>query len=124
MAARKAQPVTAPAPTQFHSLTAVTGLYQAKLVGDAEALEVRVIGADVLRWEQVNQKSFFAGEVGLSRIAWIVWAALRRTKTLDVEVAEFMASLEDVLAESDEVDEDEDDDGVELPTPTEADFTA
>lgn len=106
---------------EFTSLAVIAGLYRVKLI-DAEPVEVRVIGADILRWEQVNGKSFFAGEVGLSRIAWVLWAAMRRGKLTALEVADFMAAVEDLEKQDDEppAEAEDDNEGAELPTPTRA----
>lgn len=111
---------------QFQSVALVTGDYEVKLVNDEEPIIVRVIGADILRWEQVNQGSFYAGEVSLSRMAWVVWAALRRQRKTDLEVSAFLAQVEDLAVEREmaEDDEAEDDDSAWLPDPTEADTTA
>lgn len=120
---------------QFNSMAGVTGLYRAILAGQ-EPLEVRVIGADVMRYEQIQKKSFFAGEgVSFTRIAFVVWAALKRTEQTDLSVQDFLKGLEDIEREgADDEDEDEDDDGdaegalgddgsMELPDPTEVDTT-
>ena len=120
----------AEATRQFASLTdGLTGGYQVVLVDADEPLEVDVIGADLLRWEQVTKGSFFSGEVGLSRIVWIVWAAARRQRKTTDEVAEFMAKVVEIRTEDNrppaaEEDTEADEYGVPLPDPTEAGITA
>ena len=116
---------------KFTSMAGMTGNYRITLV-DQEPVEVHVIGADILRWEQNNGvKSFFEGEVGLSRLSYVAWAAMRRTGVTGLTLADFMKSFVDLEAEDDKDDEDEDeedaqegDDGVELPDPSEGDTTA
>ena len=106
---------------EYTSLAIVAGDYRVTLV-DAEPVLIRIIGADILRWEQVNGKSFFAGEVGLSRLAWIAWAAMTRKKLTELSVADFMASLEDLEKQDEEPEQSgevEEDEGVPLPSPTE-----
>ena len=107
---------------EYTSLAIVAGDYRVTLV-DAEPVLIRIIGADILRWEQVNGKSFFAGEVGLSRLAWIAWAAMTRKKLTELTVQDFMSSLEDLEKQDEEpeVSGEEEDEGVPLPPPTEAD---
>lgn len=116
---------------QFKSMAGLTGEYRIKLV-DQEPIEVRIIGADMMRWEQSEKgRSFFEGDtIPLSRLAFAAWAALRRTNKTELVFAEFMKSVEDIETEKtdDESDEDEDvedvDDGVVLPDPTDGDTTA
>ena len=107
--------------SNWKSMAGVTGAYRVTLTGE-EPVEVTLIAADIMRYEQVNAKSFFSGDVSLSRIAWVVWAAMRRTKRTDLEVAEFLARVEDIESEDDGAEEDEDD-GVQLPDPTAEAFT-
>lgn len=109
---------------RFVSLSAISGTYRVTFL-DGDPVEVEVIGADVMRWEQVNQKSFFASDPSLSRIAWVVWAAMRRQRLTDLEVSAFIASVADLEQGRDTTGEDdEDEEGVALPDPTEADITA
>lgn len=104
-----------------------TGEFVAEMVS-GEAYRVRVIAADVMRWEQVNQAAFTAAsmsEFPLSRFAWIVWAALKRDRQIDIRVDEFMAQLAQ-LEQVPDADETADvpEDDVVLPDPTGADTTA
>lgn len=112
---------------KFTSMAGMTGNYRITLV-DAEPVEVRVIGADILRWEQTNSgKSFFEGEIGLSRLSYVGWAAMKRTNKTDMSLAEFMKSFVDLESEDDtpepEADEEEEGGGVDLPDPSEGDTT-
>lgn len=117
--------------SKFNSMAGVTGLYRAILTGQ-EPLEVRVIGADVMRYEQIQKKSFFEGDgISFTRIAFVVWAALHRTGQTDLNVQDFLKGLEDIEREgADDEDEDDefegdlgDDGSMELPDPTEVDTT-
>lgn len=111
----------------YKSMAGITGGFRVTLIGSEEPLEVRVIGADIARWEQNNKASFFAGDsVSFSRLCYIAWAALKRTQQTEMKFEEFIASLEDLERESEDDDEETEDegDGVELPAPTEAAYTA
>lgn len=109
---------------KFVSLAGLTGNYRVTLVDqEDDPILVRVIASDVLRWEQVNNKSFFEGEVSFSRMVWVAWAALRRQKLTDLDIDKFLVGIIDV--EQERVDDDDDEDAqVNLPVPTEADTTA
>lgn len=109
--------------TEFVSLAVVAGLYRVTLV-EQEPVDVNVIGADIMRWEQVNGKSFFEGAAGLSRIAWVAWAAMRRQKLTDLEVADFIAQVADLERQAEAEDDEDDEEAAELPTPTGAVGTA
>lgn len=111
---------------KFESVAGLTGRYRITLDGE-EPVIITVIAADIMRWEQVNSKSFFAGDVSLTRMAWVAWAACKRLKHTDLDVADFLARVEDVEKEDlgdggDDVDE-EDEEAVELPDPTAEEFT-
>lgn len=115
---------------KYTSMAGMTGNHRVTLV-EHDPVIVRIIGADIMRWEQnEGGKSFFEGEIGLSRMAYPAWAAMRRKHLTELTFAEFMKNLEDLESEDDVEEEasDEDEDGaaevVELPGPTEADTTA
>lgn len=111
--------------SNFNSMAGVTGLYRVTLTGQ-EPVEVRIIGADVMRYEQSQNKSFFAGDVSFTRVAWVAWAAMKRKGFTDLSVADFLKEIEDVEreAQADDAEELLADDGTgDLGDPTEAVFT-
>ena len=108
---------------EFVSLAGITGDYRVTLQ-DRDPLDVAVIGADVMRWEQINQRSFFEGTPSLSRIAFVCWAALRRTKQLDIPVEQFLRDVVDVEQSTPADDDAEDEAGAVLADPIEAGITA
>lgn len=109
---------------KFASVAGLTGNYRIRFLDTEEPLIVRVIAADIMRWEQVNAKSFFEGTPSLTRMMWVAWAACRRQRLTDVDTpADWFKQIEDL--EKEEIDDDEDSDTeevAELPTPTEAEF--
>ena len=113
----------------FKSMAGFTGLHRVTLV-DQEPIEVNVIGADIMRWEQNEKgKSFFDGTPSLSRLCFVTWAAMKRQQMTEVTFSEFMKAFVDLEAEEDEDEDTEGDDdeeggGVELPDPSEGDTTA
>lgn len=108
----------------FQSLGLVTGLYRVTLVG-ADPVEIDVKVFDILRWEQVHNKSFYEGAIGMSRLAWAAWAAMTRAKLTELKPDQFLAQLEDLERfeepePEEESGEAEEDLGVPLPSPTRA----
>lgn len=111
--------------SDFTNIGIITGIYRVTLV-DAEPILVKVIGADIMRWEQVNNKSFFEGALGYSRMAWVVWAAMTRGKLTELKLPEFLPVVEEIERQDEEPEKsgEAEDEGVPLPDPTEAAGTA
>lgn len=109
---------------KYQSMSAIAGPARVTLV-DEEPVEFRIIAADVIRFEQNHKTSFFEGTPGLSRIGWVAWAAMKRLGLTELKPEEFLSKIADIETEDESADEDDvEDEGVDLPGPTEADTYA